>query len=218
MELNTDLTKRVVVHGAEMPWTPSPEPGIERRMFERSGGEVARATSMVRYAAGSQFAAHTHGMGEEFLVLEGALVDEHGQYPPGTYVRNPWGTQHTPGAPQGCILLVKLRQMAPDDRRRVARDTGQGSWASVGPGIEAQTLHEHGTERVELQRWAPGSALVRVERPRGIELFVLAGDCEDQYEHDGRRHLRRHTWARLPVGSVHGLRTSQGCLLWIKHT
>jgi anti-sigma factor ChrR (cupin superfamily) len=217
MELNSDLSKRVVIHGADLPWTPSPEPGVERRMFERSGDEVARATSMVRYAAGSRFASHVHGMGEEFFVLEGTFFDEHGRYPVGTYVRNPWGSQHAPGAPDGCIILVKLRQMAPDDRGRVAIETTRGPWTALAPGVEVQTLHEHGTERVCLERWAAGTALTGIERPRGIELFVIAGACElDSAE--GSDRLRRHSWVRLPAGSVHALRTERGCLLWRKHT
>jgi anti-sigma factor ChrR (cupin superfamily) len=89
MELNADFTKRAVVHGAMMPWQASPIPGVERRMLDRVGDEVARATTIVRYAPNSQFSPHTHGGGEEFLVLEGVFQDEHGDYPVGTYVRNP---------------------------------------------------------------------------------------------------------------------------------
>ena len=40
MEINADFAKRVVVHAAEMPWVPSPMPGVERRMLDRIGGEV----------------------------------------------------------------------------------------------------------------------------------------------------------------------------------
>ena len=52
-------------------------------MLDRVGDEVARATSIVRYAPGSRFSAHTHDLGEEFLVLDGVFMDEHGDYPPG---------------------------------------------------------------------------------------------------------------------------------------
>src|SRR4051812_24885013 len=158
MELNTNLAKRVVIHGADLPWAASPEPGVERRMFERSGEEVARATSMVRYAAGSQFPRHVHGMGEEFVVLDGTFVVEHGRYPAGTYVRNPWGTQHAPGAPDGCIIFVKLRRMAPDDRRRVVVAVAGDRWDEVAPGVAHKELHHHGTERVWLERWTAGAA------------------------------------------------------------
>ena len=55
MEINADFTKRAVVHGAQMDWIPSPMPGVDRRMLDRIGDEVARATSIVRYAPGSAF-------------------------------------------------------------------------------------------------------------------------------------------------------------------
>ena len=94
MDLNADFTKRAAVHSADIPWFPSPMAGVERRMLDRVGDEVARATTIVRYAAGSQFPAHTHGGGEEFFVLDGVFTDEHGDYPTGSYVRNPPTSRH----------------------------------------------------------------------------------------------------------------------------
>jgi anti-sigma factor ChrR (cupin superfamily) len=76
MELHSDFTRRVAVHAAQLPWVASPMAGVERRMLDRIGDEVARATSIVRYAPGSHFSSHTHGGGEEFLVLEGVFEDE----------------------------------------------------------------------------------------------------------------------------------------------
>src|SRR5271169_5577343 len=96
MNLNSDFGARAAVHAARLEWTPSPIPGVDRRMLDRIGDEVARATSIVRYAPHSHFSPHTHGGGEEFLVLDGIFQDEHGDYPAGTYVRNPPTTSHTP--------------------------------------------------------------------------------------------------------------------------
>ncbi len=110
MELNADFTKRVLVHSAKMPWTASPMPGVDRRILDRIGDEVARATSTMRYASDSQFSAHRHPGGEEFIVMEGIFQDDHGDYPVGTYVRNPPTTAHTPGAAEGCVIFVKLQQ------------------------------------------------------------------------------------------------------------
>ena len=78
MQLNANLAQRVVVHHPSLPWMASPAPGIHRRLIERDGEEVARATSVVRYEAGSQFPCHNHDLGEEIFVLEGTLTDEHG--------------------------------------------------------------------------------------------------------------------------------------------
>src|SRR5260370_41608212 len=111
MELNADFSQRVVVHAARLSWVHSPMPGVERRMLDRIGDEVARATSIVRYAPGSHFSPHTHGGGEEFLVLDGVFQDEHGEFPAGSYIRNPPTSHHTPGSEPGCILFVKLSHL-----------------------------------------------------------------------------------------------------------
>ena len=65
--INADFARRVVVQTADLPWTPSPQAGVERCMLDRIGGEIARATSLVRYAPASVFPAHGHALGEEFL-------------------------------------------------------------------------------------------------------------------------------------------------------
>src|SRR5262249_54444959 len=96
--LNADFSARVAVHAAALPWTPSPIPGVERRMLARLGGEIARAPSIVRYAPGSSFSPPLHGGGEEFLVLDGVFEDEGGEYPAGFYVRNPPQSRHTPSS------------------------------------------------------------------------------------------------------------------------
>jgi anti-sigma factor ChrR (cupin superfamily) len=48
MKLHADLTERAVVSSEDLPWRDSPLPGVHRRMQERYGEEVARATSIVR--------------------------------------------------------------------------------------------------------------------------------------------------------------------------
>ena len=110
--LHADRSLPALVHGDSVLWRESPQTGVDRRLLERAGGEVARASSIVRYAPGSSFAAHSHELGEEFLVLEGVFSDEHGDYPSGTYVRNPPGSRHSQFSKMGCIIFVKLRQMA----------------------------------------------------------------------------------------------------------
>ena len=128
MQINADLRKRAVVYSKDLPWVDSPMAGVQRRMLERDGDEVARATTIVRYASGSSFSAHTHGGGEEFLVLDGVFSDDKGDYPAGTYVRNPVGSTHTPFSKEGSTILVKLRQMFPEDREQKVINTLTNSW------------------------------------------------------------------------------------------
>src|SRR5947208_8854677 len=123
MRINADFTKRASVHAGAADWVQSPMPGVERRMLDRIGDEVARATSIVRYAPGTAFSPHTHSGGEEFYVLDGTLQDERGDYPAGSYVRNPPTSRHTPRSQAGCTIFVKLFQFDPADRSHVTIDT-----------------------------------------------------------------------------------------------
>ena len=54
MPIHADLDQRAVLDTTALPWAPSPMSGVEGRMLDRRGGEVARATSIVRYAPGSR--------------------------------------------------------------------------------------------------------------------------------------------------------------------
>ena len=53
MDLHSDLSQRAVPHTPSLVWTPSPMAGVERHLVDRVGGEVARATSIVRNSPGS---------------------------------------------------------------------------------------------------------------------------------------------------------------------
>ncbi len=212
MKLHADLSQRAVVHSAVLDWVPSPSPGVDRRMLERDGDEVARATSIVRYAAGSAFPTHVHGGGEEFMVLEGVFSDEHGYFPAGTYVRNPVGSAHAPKTAEGCTIFVKLRQMDPADQAQVRIDTHDGAWqASEVAGLFRMPLHEFGDERVWLTKMGPGCVAQAHDHPGGEEVLVLEGILDDD---DGT--YSKGTWLRLPPGSSHAPRTEEGCLLWVK--
>jgi len=212
MKLYADRTQRVVVSSADLPWVDSPMPGVQRRMLERDGDEVARATSVVRYAPGSSFSAHTHGGGEEFFVLDGVFSDEQGDYPAGTYVRNPVGSQHTPASHDGCTILVKLWQMQPVDQQRVAVQMPQANWMpGLLDGLKVLPLHSYGTEQVALVRWAPGTQFQRHSHYGGEEIFVLEGVFEDELG-----AYPAGSWLRNPHGSIHSPFSREGCLIYVK--
>ena len=213
MKLNADFDARAVVHAARLDWTPSPILGVDRRMLDRIGDEVARATSIVRYAPKSRFSPHVHGGGEEFLVLDGIFQDEHGDYPAGTYVRNPPTSSHTPGSEPGCTLFVKLWQFDPDDRTQLRLDTSALSLmpAPELPGVEFAPLFENAWEFVLLERWAP-EVTIDVPLPGGIELLVLDGSFVE-----GGEEFSTHSWLRLPArATLQAAAGPQGCRLWVK--
>lgn len=213
MELNADFSRRVAVHAAKMEWRPSPIAGVDRRMLDRIGDEVARATSIVRYAPRSHFSAHTHGGGEEFLVLDGVFQDEHGDYPAGSYVRNPPTTRHTPGSEPGCVLFVKLWQFDPADRTSVRIDTTKKPFL-LSPdraGVEVMHLFQDAREDVRLERWTP-NAQIELAAPGGMEVLVLDGRFSDGFD-----DFTPQSWLRLPDGSNLRARVgAEGCRVWMK--
>lgn len=128
MQLNANMNQRAAVHAAAQAWVASPLPGVERRMLHRVGEEVAQATTIVRYAPGSQFSAHTHTGGEEYLVLEGVFQDEHGDYPVGSYVRNP---------PAAATHRARLRAPPSSSSSGSSTRKTRRRWQSMSPGWTA---------------------------------------------------------------------------------
>jgi hypothetical protein len=213
MELNADFSQRAAVHTARLPWTPSPMAGVERRMLDRIGAEVARASTIVRYAPGSRFSAHTHDGGEEFLVLDGVFSDEHGDFPAGSYIRNPPTSRHTPGSAPGCTIFVKLWQFDAKDRTQVRIDTSKLAFlpAPGRPDVEVMTLFRDDREDVRLERWAAGAEIILLA-PGGIEFLVLDGDFSE-----GGETFETQSWLRLPAGStVRATAGRRGARLWVK--
>lgn len=208
MQLNADLDHRTLVHGALLPWVPSPAAGIERRLLYRVGGEKARATSLVRYAAGSAFPVHSHPGGEEFFVLEGTFQDERGDYPAGTYVRNPPGSRHAPRSDQGCMIFVRLQQFDPQDTQECVVAPVHGENAP-----SAQMLFCSPTEQVSLEHWEAG-ALLPCANSYAMEILVLAGAIVEDTE-----LLEPMSWLRLPKGMPLQAKTGPaGARLWIKRS
>ncbi len=213
-DVNADMGLRVVQHAADATWVDSPMPGVQRRLLDRVGGELARATSVVRYAPGAAFSRHSHDGGEEILVLEGVFSDERGDYPAGTYLRNPPGSAHAPYSASGCLLFVKLRQFAPDDLTSVRIDTRDPKhWdPSVAPGVCKMPLHSHAGVRTMLLRTVPHTWYDTHSHPGGEEMLVLDGVLLDDV---GR--YDRHSWIRSPCWSRHAPHTGdQGALVYVK--
>ncbi|MDD3765288.1 MAG: cupin domain-containing protein [Nevskiales bacterium] len=212
MKLNADFERTAFVAYATAEWQASPAPGVDRRMLDRIGDEVARATSIVRYAPGSAFAAHTHDLGEEFYVLEGVFQDEHGDYPQGSYVRNPPTSRHTPRSDAGCTIFVKLRQFEPDDRRTVCLRPDDIVFAEVAPGIGEAVLFDDAHEQVRLLRLAPG-ARTEIGAAGISELLLVEGRLRA-----GAHAMGARDWLRLPAAASVTVQADPdaGALVWIK--
>jgi anti-sigma factor ChrR (cupin superfamily) len=214
MEINSDFSRRASVHAASMEWTPSPIAGVDRRMLDRIGDEVAQATTIVRYAPNSRFSPHVHSGGEEFLVLSGVFQDEHGDFPTGSYIRNPRGTKHTPGSEPGCVIFVKLWQFDSDDKEQLRRDTTKVPFVeAVGrPGVEIKRLFHNQWEDVRIERWKANARITTPVAAAGLEVLVLDGSFKE-----GGETFVGQSWLRLPKGAKLDANAGpDGCLVWIK--
>jgi anti-sigma factor ChrR (cupin superfamily) len=213
MKINANFDQRVIVHSEDLDWVASPMAGVDRRALDRVGNEVARATTIVRYAPGSHFSAHTHTGGEEFVVLDGVFQDEHGDFPVGSYIRNPPESSHTPSSEPGCIIFVKLWQFDLKDRIHVRLRTDympsvpHRDW----PGISVTPLYQDDLETVTMQEWEANAEL-KLDVPGGAELLMLNGTLSE-----GGDNLKKHSWLRVPVGgTIKAKAGDHGAKVWLK--
>lgn len=212
--INADFSKRIVIRPDDYQWVASPMPGVERMMLDRIGDEVARATSIVRYAPFSEFSAHTHSGGEEFLVIYGVFSDEYGRYEKGNYIRNPIGTSHTPRiGKEGAIIFVKLQQFNAADTTQTVIDTQTTPWRQgLVDGLSVMPLHEFEGEHVALVKWAPNTQFNSHRHWGGEEIFVLEGTF-----HDEHGQYPTGSWIRSPHLSQHQPFTKEdGALIYVK--
>jgi anti-sigma factor ChrR (cupin superfamily) len=206
-----NFAERVVTNTHALEWQDSPKAGVFRKPLAREAAEQGHATSIVRYEPGARFAEHDHPLGEEILVLEGTFSDHSGDYPAGTYFRNPEGFRHAPFSEEGCVILVKLHQFQPDDTAHVVIDTQTSEWHAGQGNLRVMPLHEHGTEQVALVQWPAGEQFQRHTHAGGEEILVLQGELSDEY---GR--YPAGTWLRNPPGSSHSPRAETDSVIWVK--
>ena len=209
--LNMQLDKTVIINTAEMEWEASPMSGVWRKPLAREAAEHGHTTSVVRYDAGSRFSSHAHPGGEEIFVLDGVFSDEHGDYPAGTYIRNPPGSEHSPFSEQGCELLVKLDQFGESDDIRLRIDTSSGDWLPGECNVKVMPLYYYETEMVALYKWPAGARYEPHQHFGGEEVFVLSGTMYDEYG-----EYPAGTWIRSPHNSEHYPYVEEETIIWIK--
>ena len=212
--LNQDFTKRVVINTQNEIWHTSPSSGVERLYLERDNmGEYAKASSIVKFHPGSKFDNHTHDNGEEIFVLEGTFSDQHGDYPHGTYLRNPHNSDHIPFSKDGCKILVKLRQFKNGDNVSIVKDTLKSVWLQgLVPGLKVMPLHTFQTEHAAMVKWEPNTQFNTHKHWGGEEIYVVEGVFYDQFG-----SYPKGTWIRSPHLSEHRPFTkNEGALIFVK--
>lgn len=210
--LNMDFSQRLVIKTSEMPWEDSPHELVKRKKLEREDAETGHATSIVRYLPGAHFKSHPHPQGEEIFVLDGIFSDEYGDYPSGTYIRNPPNFSHAPFSKDGCEILVKLNQFHPEDLGRVIIKTNDPSgWRLGHGGLEVYPLHSFITEGAALVKWPEHEVFQPHRHYGGEEIFVLKGTFKDQY---GSYPVG--TWIRNPHLSSHHPFVDEETIIFVK--
>ncbi|WP_020593858.1 cupin domain-containing protein [Kiloniella laminariae] len=215
MRLNADFDQTVIITPEQRQSSPSPVAGVERFMLDRIGGEIARATTIVRFAPDKFFPEHSHDGGEEYLVLDGVFSDQYGDFPTGTYVRNPVGTSHSPHTIPGCTIFVKLWQFDPEDQKQISVNTHKSTWKpGHQSGQEILKLHHFKNEVVTMERWQAGSKIDRLVFDGGMEILLLEGRLIEAA--DPARIYPKGTWFRFPAATRLMFNCPEDCTFFCK--
>lgn len=209
--LNLDFNQAIVIDSEKMEWIGSPATGVLRKPLEREAAESGHVTSIVRYEPGSRFNAHFHPLGEEIIVLEGVFSDEHGDYPQGTYIRNPPGSRHAPFSDKGCVIFVKLNQFHSEDLERVVIYTKEQAWLPGQGNLSVMPLHEFQTQHTALVRWPAGERFLPHRHWGGEEILVLEGEFCDEHG-----HYPKGSWIRSPHLSEHHPYVERDTIILVK--
>lgn len=209
--LNLNFEERVVINTLTQEWQASPISGVVRKPLAREEAERGHATSIVRYGAGTSFSKHDHPLGEEIFVLEGVFSDETGDYPAGSYIRNPEGFIHKPFSKDGCLLFVKLHQFQKEDNEKVRIDTCNTPWLPGIGHLEVMPLHRYKGESTALVHWPAGEKFQQHVHSGGEEVYVLSGEFIDEH---GR--YATGTWIRNPHMSCHTPYVEQDTIILVK--
>jgi len=210
-QIHMDFAERIVVDTQQQEWIASPSETVWRKPLEREAAESGHTTSIVRFGPQSLFPPHQHPLGEEIFVLDGIFSDEHGDYGPGSYIRNPPKSQHSPFSREGCTLFVKLEQFDPEDTQSVRIDTNTNQWLPGQGELEVMPLHDFGGEHVALVKWPAGERFQPHTHFGGEEILVLSGEFQDEFG-----HYPRGTWLRNPHMSRHYPFVEEETVIWVK--
>jgi len=71
------------------------------------------SVALLKCPAFSKFSPHQHFGGEEVYVLSGAIMDEYGCYPAGTWIRNPHNSEHCPYVEDETVIWIKTGHLLP---------------------------------------------------------------------------------------------------------
>ncbi|MFV9615418.1 MAG: cupin domain-containing protein [Gammaproteobacteria bacterium] len=209
--LNMDFSQSACLRPEDQEWETSPADGVSRVHLERVAEESGHVSSFVKFEPGSYFPQHTHPNGEEIFVLDGVFSDENGDYPAGTYIRNPPGSMHKPFTKEGCKLFVKLEQFQSGDTEHVVIRPEEQQWREGIGGLKVLSLHMHNTESTALVAWPENEVFQPHTHFGGEEIVVISGKFIDEHG-----EYPAGTWLRSPHMSKHFPRVEEETLIYVK--
>ena len=209
--LNMDFNQAVCLLPEDQEWVTSPVDGVSRVHLERIAEESGHVTSFVKFEPDSYFPQHSHPNGEEILVLEGVFSDENGNYPEGTYIRNPPGSKHKPFTKEGCKLFVKLDQFQSGDTKHVVIRPEDQRWSDGIGNLKVLPLHIFNTESTALVAWPENEVFQPHTHFGGEEIVVISGKFIDEHG-----EYPEGTWLRSPHMSKHFPRVEEETLIYVK--
>ncbi|MDX8461524.1 cupin domain-containing protein [Mesorhizobium humile] len=71
------------------------------------GGPVEPSVAVLKYQPSASVPRHRHAGLETIVVLDGIQSDENGNYPAGSVILNPVGTEHSVWTDGGCVVLIQ---------------------------------------------------------------------------------------------------------------
>lgn len=209
--LNMDFTQAICLQPDDQKWVTSPADGVSRVHLERVAEEHGHVTSFVKFEPGAYFPSHNHPNGEEIFVLEGVFSDEKGDYPAGTYIRNPPGSLHKPFTHKGCKLFVKLDQFQKNDTKTIVIRPEDQQWCNGIGGLKVLPLHSFNTESTALVAWPKNEVFQPHIHVGGEEIVVIHGKFIDEHG-----EYPMGTWLRNPHMSQHYPYVEEETLIYVK--
>ena len=105
------MSGRIIVHTANAEFGPydldgllQPEMAVLLLSYDRDTGE---GSYMIRMLPGAETIVHTHARCEEYIILEGSLIESDGTVlNSGDHVTYAKGTRHNSRTDEGCLLLA----------------------------------------------------------------------------------------------------------------
>ncbi|TEW56213.1 cupin [Psychromonas sp. RZ22] len=210
LDINLDFSQKVVIETQQQAWVNSPMLGVKRKPLARAANEK-HITSIVEYAADSYFSEHKHPNGEEIFVLEGVFSDQDGDYPAGTYIRNPPNSRHKPFSKLGCLIFVKLNQFDHQDTKAIRINSNETEWLQGIGNLQVMPLHDFEGQHTALVKWPAGEHFQPHKHFGGEEILVISGVFQDEFA-----CYPKHTWIRSPHMSQHNPFVEEETIILVK--